>query len=170
MCKVKKDNKGFTLLELIIVIAIMSILIGVLAPTIMGYIGKAQRAIDGQTADEVKRAVDRILVFNGDATTQMVHPVTGQVTYMTACMWNSNSKVTDGDAEMTTLNLGNNFNTSNVTDMSYMFMNCGYTDELNYIYLVEYPGAKEGYELYPDPTEYINYNRKVKLPASVYGY
>ena len=169
MCKVKKDNKGFTLLELIIVIAIMSILIGVLAPTIMGYIGKAQRAIDGQTADEVKRAVDRILVFNGDATTQMVHPVTGQVTYMTACMWNSNSKVTDG-ADMYSLI----FNELGYMPLSRydedLFWVLGYTDELNYIYLVEYPGAKEGYELYPDPTEYINYNRKVKLPASVYGY
>lgn len=169
MCKVKKDNKGFTLLELIIVIAIMSILIGVLAPTIMGYIGKAQRAIDGQTADEVKRAVDRILVFNGDATTQMVHPVTGQVTYMTACMWNSNSKVTDGDDMYSLI-----FNELGYMPLSRydedLFWVLGYTDELNYIYLVEYPGAKEGYELYPDPTEYINYNRKVKLPASVYGY
>ena len=169
MCKVKKDNKGFTLLELIIVIAIMSILIGVLAPTIMGYIGKAQRAIDGQTADEVKRAVDRILVFNGDATTQMVHPVTGQVTYMTACMWNSNSKVTDGDDMYSLI-----FNELGYMPLSRydedLFWVLGYTDELNYIYVVEYPGAKEGYELYPDPTEYINYNRKVKLPASVYGY
>ena len=169
MCKVKKDNKGFTLLELIIVIAIMSILIGVLAPTIMGYIGKAQRAIDGQTADEIKRAVDRILVFNGDATTQMVHPITGQVMYMTTCRWNSDCKVTDGDDMYSLI-----FN-----ELGYMPISrydedlvwvIGYTDELNYIYLLEYPEAKEGYELYPDPTEYINYNRKVKLPASAYGY
>ena len=143
--------------------------LAVLAPTIMGYIGKAQRAIDGQTADEVKRAVDRILVFNGDATTQMVHPVTGQVTYMTACMWNSNSKVTDGDDMYSLI-----FNELGYMPLSRydedLFWVLGYTDELNYIYLVEYPGAKEGYELYPDPTEYINYNRKVKLPASVYGY
>lgn len=42
----KIDNKGFSLVELIIVIAIMAVLIGVLGPTLYKYVQKSKEATD----------------------------------------------------------------------------------------------------------------------------
>lgn len=50
-------NKGFSLVELIIVIAIMAILIGVMAPQLLKYIEKTNVSSDTQVADTVRTAV-----------------------------------------------------------------------------------------------------------------
>lgn len=50
-------NKGFSLVELIIVIAIMAILVGVLAPQLIKYIEKSKVSADTQAADAVHSAV-----------------------------------------------------------------------------------------------------------------
>ena len=52
-----KNNKGFSLVELIIVIAIMAILVGVMAPQLIKYIEKTNQASDVQLCDTVKTAV-----------------------------------------------------------------------------------------------------------------
>ena len=52
-----KNNKGFSLVELIIVIAIMAILVGVMAPQLIKYIEKTNVSSDTQLADTVKSAV-----------------------------------------------------------------------------------------------------------------
>ncbi len=52
-----KNNKGFSLVELIIVIAIMAILVGVMAPQLIKYIEKTNQASDVQLCDSVKTAV-----------------------------------------------------------------------------------------------------------------
>lgn len=44
----KKDNKGFSLVELIIVIAIMAILIGIVGMNVIPQINNARRATDAQ--------------------------------------------------------------------------------------------------------------------------
>lgn len=53
----KKSNKGFSLIELIIAIAILVILTGLLAPQFMKYIEKSRLAKDLQALDSVYTAV-----------------------------------------------------------------------------------------------------------------
>lgn len=50
------NNKGFSLVELIVVIAIMAILVGVAVPVYTGYIDRAQEAVDDQYLSEVVHA------------------------------------------------------------------------------------------------------------------
>lgn len=52
-----KNNKGFSLVELIIVIAIMAILVGVMAPQLMKYIEKSNVSSDVQLCDAVRTAL-----------------------------------------------------------------------------------------------------------------
>ncbi|MBQ1326631.1 MAG: type II secretion system protein, partial [Eubacterium sp.] len=42
----KKNNKGFTLVELIVVLVILAILAAVLVPALLGYIDKAKKKKD----------------------------------------------------------------------------------------------------------------------------
>lgn len=58
MMKKKKNNKGFSLVELIVVIAIMAVLVGVLAPQFMGYVEKSREATDIQNLDSVRTQVE----------------------------------------------------------------------------------------------------------------
>lgn len=55
------NNKGFSLVELIVVIAIMAVLMGVLAPTLIGNIEKSRESKDLQNLDTVYNAVNEAL-------------------------------------------------------------------------------------------------------------
>jgi len=57
----KLGNKGFSLVELIVVIAIMAVLVGVLAPTLIKNIEKARKSKDEQNLDTVKGAITTVL-------------------------------------------------------------------------------------------------------------
>ncbi len=59
-------NKGFSLVELIIVIAIMAILAAAIAPALIRYIDKSRRGDDVQAAATINTAVTAVLA-NEDA-------------------------------------------------------------------------------------------------------
>ena len=63
--KEKKNNKGFSLVELIVVIAIMIVLVAVLAPVFTKYVEQSRRATDVQNANSIAEAV---LVDAADGT------------------------------------------------------------------------------------------------------
>lgn len=52
----KKKNGGFTLVELIIVIAIIAVLVAILAPQYLQYVEKSRVSADESTADQILTA------------------------------------------------------------------------------------------------------------------
>lgn len=57
MREVRKNNKGFSLVELIIVMAIMAILIGAIAPQVFAYVEESRESKDRQILATVFTAV-----------------------------------------------------------------------------------------------------------------
>ena len=53
----KMNNKGFSLVELIVVIAIMAVLVGVLAPQFIKYVESSRRSTDVSNAQNIQSAV-----------------------------------------------------------------------------------------------------------------
>ena len=85
-----KNNKGFSLVELIIVIAIMAVLIGVLAPQYLKYVEKSRVSTDKSTVSEVYNAVKTVLADED------VYSHASQGTFTIA----NNAQVTGGEPQV----------------------------------------------------------------------
>jgi type IV pilus assembly protein PilA len=75
--EVMKNNKGFSLVELIVVIAIMAVLMAVLAPALLRYVEKSRKQSDESTAAEVLNAVE--IALSDDEIYDAVAGTTGDI-------------------------------------------------------------------------------------------
>lgn len=64
------DNKGFSLIELIIVIAIMAVLVAIIAPNLTKYLSSSKKNTDKKNSDEIvatlKTCITDYEMDNGD--------------------------------------------------------------------------------------------------------
>lgn len=77
--KKKMNDKGFSLVELIIVVAIMAILIGLLAPQYLKFVERSRKSADRDTVDEIIRSVqldyaDPESTFNVEGAVIVIKP------------------------------------------------------------------------------------------------
>ena len=78
-------NKGFSLVELIIVIAIMAVLVGVLAPQYIKYVEKSRASADAQQVEEFTGAMtvlasDVDVTLDSTKTYTVTSDTTGKIT------------------------------------------------------------------------------------------
>ena len=78
----KTNNKGFSLVELIIVIAIMAILAGAIAPALIRYIDRSRKSNDINACKSIKTAFETALT-NEDLYSELVSGVNYKITEST---------------------------------------------------------------------------------------
>ena len=84
--EMKKNNKGFSLVELIVVIAIMVVLIAVLGSTILGYVEKSKYSKDISALDSIQTAVS---TYVGDPDSDFPDNIATTPATLTALMANT---------------------------------------------------------------------------------
>lgn len=88
MKRTKKNNKGFSLVELIVVVLIMAIIAVALAPQVMKWVNESRKSADASTYDSVVAAAQDAL-----ADEEVWNEVIGGTQFTITI---NNSKVTNG--------------------------------------------------------------------------
>jgi len=100
----KKNNKGFSLIELVIVITIMVILTALLAPQLLRYVEQSRVAKDAVTMDETVRAIE--LALTSETVSGTYSTGTVDIVYTTAGGTLTGAGLTDKMKDELTVTLG----------------------------------------------------------------
>lgn len=73
----KMNNKGFSLVELIIVIAIMAVLVGILAPQYLKYVNNSKVSTDISNAEQIATTINVAVSDSDTANLGMAAPAAG---------------------------------------------------------------------------------------------
>ncbi len=79
-----KDFKGFSLVELLVVIAVMVILVGVVSPLLLRHFERARRALDAANAKQISIALMNVCVL-GDVEFANSEPEAGDGVWVMMC-------------------------------------------------------------------------------------
>ena len=90
-------KKGFTLIELIVVITILGILVAIAVPSILNYIGEATAAVDEANERTAKSQIGLDIALGNTADDGSASTVVDGVTF--ACTWANADFPTDFDCD-----------------------------------------------------------------------
>jgi prepilin-type N-terminal cleavage/methylation domain-containing protein len=95
----KKNNKGFTLAEMLIVVAIIAVLIAIAIPTFMGQMTRAQRAADAANLRAAySTAASAWLLQDNDGNTSVVINETARTVAVSGVAWTGTLDSDDDEA------------------------------------------------------------------------
>lgn len=157
MVKNQKRNAGFSLVELIIVVAIMAVLVGVIAPQWLKYVERSRRVTDVNNAKEIRDIYERIAAIDNLGTSS------GRYRYTAGMMWDKNTRLpTTATSVMDAAFMEMGEIPVSATDQDYCW-GVDYdaaTGAITKIYLCPHspsgaPDSSIQYELWPNPSNFL---------------
>lgn len=149
----QKKNNGFSLVELIIVIAIMAILAGALAPALIKYIEKSRRTTDLATADAIQLALQRVLIETD------FEPVNGQYKIIANDSMPYNNPATSVFDELF-IELDGIPSIKSFPDYYWYVVYTPSTGSVPEVHLTDSPSGEPIYELFPNESDFIENKSK----------
>lgn len=149
----KRDNKGLTVIESILFVAVMSVLLGIIAPQYLKYVEHAKRVVDADTAVKISDAFTRVFAIDNPD----IH--VGGYMY-TAVSWDSSRKMSSPDKidsflDLVFLDLGSVPKVKSIRNGRWIVRYDTNDGHVQSIELFD-PKKNKSYEIYPDASKYIS--------------